>query len=62
MVKRKHGKTNIRNSEAKWYLETLSSINTNNNNNNSDNTIISTPIIDRPTRKLGKRKEVFFVC
>ncbi|CAF4299502.1 unnamed protein product, partial [Rotaria sp. Silwood2] len=56
-IKRRHGKTHVHNGEAKWYLETLSSINTNNNNNNNhDNTTvsstISTPIIDRSTRRL----------
>jgi hypothetical protein len=62
-IKRKYPKTNVRHSEAKWYLETISSINTNNNtnnnnNNNTDNTTISstesTPAIDRSTGKLGK--------
>jgi hypothetical protein len=58
-IKRKPGKTNGRNTEPKWYLENLSLINTNNNNNNDNATIsstISTPTIDRPTRKLGKIK------
>ncbi|CAF3953866.1 unnamed protein product [Rotaria sordida] len=55
-IKRKHGKTNVYNGEPKWYLETLSSINTNNNNNNDNTAIsstISTPIIDRSSRRLG---------
>jgi hypothetical protein len=46
-IKRKHGKTNVRPGEAKWYLEAVSSI-------NSNNTTIPTPIIDQPTGKLGK--------
>ncbi len=62
-IKRKSGKTNERNGEAKWYLET-SSINMNNNNNNNDNTTISstisTPSIDRSTRKLGKFKKIIY--
>lgn len=59
-IKRKYPKTNVRHSEAKWYLETISSINTNTTttNNNTDNTTISstesTPAIDRSTGKLGK--------
>ncbi len=57
-IKRKLGKINGKNGEAKWYLESASSINTNNNNNNIDNSTISsarsTPITDRPSRKLGK--------
>ncbi|CAF1544093.1 unnamed protein product, partial [Rotaria sordida] len=55
-IKRKHGKANVYNGEPKWYLETLSSINTNNNNNNDNTAIsstISTPIIDRSSRRLG---------
>ncbi len=47
MIKRKPGK----NGEAKWYLETLSSMNINHNENTS---ITSTPVHDRPSRKLGK--------
>ena len=53
-IKRKHGKASLRNSEPKWYLENLSSMNSNNNNNNNDNITISTPIVDQPTRKLRK--------
>jgi len=49
-IKRKHGKTNVRPGEAKWYLEAVSSINSNNDNN----TTIPTPVIDQPTGKLGK--------
>jgi hypothetical protein len=50
-IKRKHGKTNTRHGEAKWYLESISSMNT-------DNTTVpdltSTPTIDPSTPKLGK--------
>jgi hypothetical protein len=63
-IKRKHPKTNVRHGEAKWYLETISSINTNTNNNNNNNhhhpdnttqsSTKSTPTIDGSTRKLGK--------
>jgi hypothetical protein len=60
-IKRKHPKPNVRHGEAKWYLETISSINTTNTttaNNNTDNTTVtsttSTPAIDQSTRKLGK--------
>jgi hypothetical protein len=53
-IKRKHGKTNVLNGDAKWYLENLSSMNTNNNNNNNDNVLLSTPITDQTNRKLGK--------
>lgn len=57
-IKRKYPKSNVRHGEAKWYLETISSINTtndvNNNNKETDNTALSSPIIDQPTQKLGK--------
>lgn len=56
-IKRKSGKTNGRNGDTKWYLETLSTININNNNDTPPSTI-STPSIDRPTRKLGKSKQI----
>lgn len=42
-----------KNGESKWYLETA---NTNNNNNNGSSAI-STPNIDRPSRKLGMIKK-----
>ena len=53
-IKRKHGKTNVRQGEAKWYLESMSSINTNNDTTTISSTK-STPTIDRPTQKLGKQ-------
>jgi hypothetical protein len=52
-IKRKAG----RNGESKWYLESSSSININHN----ENTTISTPIIERPSRKLGKLELISFV-
>jgi hypothetical protein len=54
--KGKSDKTNEHYGEAKWYLETLSSINTNNNNDNTTiSSTISTPSMDRSsTRKLGR--------
>jgi hypothetical protein len=57
-IKRKYPKPNVRHGEAKWYLETISSINTNINNNNTDNTTVSsttsTSSIDRSTQKIGR--------
>ena len=66
-TKRKCGKTDTCDGESKWYLETLSSINTNNNNNNNNNNTSavsstkSTPILDRPSRKLGERTAMNFL-
>jgi len=54
-LKKKYSKTNFSNGEAKWYLDTMP-INSNNNNNNDTPTFSSTkstPILDRPTKKLG---------
>jgi hypothetical protein len=57
-IKRKYPKSNVRHGEAKWYLETISSINTtndvNNNNEETDNTTLSSPTMDQPNQKLGK--------
>jgi hypothetical protein len=50
-IKRKHGKTNVRHGEAKWYLESISSIN---NDTTTISSTKSTPTIDRSTQKLGK--------
>ncbi|CAF3436491.1 unnamed protein product [Rotaria sp. Silwood1] len=67
-IKRKQGKRNVHNGEPKWYLETLSSINTNNNNNNNNNdnttisSTISTPIIDRSTRRLVSESSDELIC
>ena len=47
----KNGRSN---GEAKWYLDNVSSTNINNNNNN-DSSAKSTPILDRPSRKMGKK-------
>lgn len=44
-LKRKHPKTNVRHGEAKWYLETISSI-----NNTTDNSTTT----DETTKKTGR--------
>ncbi|CAF1128000.1 unnamed protein product [Adineta steineri] len=51
-IRQKYGKSNARNGEPKWYLDTLSPTITNNNDNLTTSSTISTPIIDRQSRKL----------
>ena len=62
-TKRKAGRGNGKNGESKWYLETSSSsANTVNHENTAlSNLVTSTPVIDRPSRKLGKFKLMFFI-
>ncbi len=54
-TKRKSG----RNGESKWYLETSSTININQNENATMSSITSTPINERPSRKLGKLELIY---
>ena len=61
-IKRKYPKT-VRHHEAKWYLETISSINTNNNTDNT--TTKSTPPVEPTTQNIGKYKKntiIKFFC
>jgi hypothetical protein len=61
-IKRKHPKSNVRHGEAKWYLETMSTIGTtsdvnnndDDNNNNNNEEILTSPTINQPTQKTGK--------
>lgn len=46
-------KKSSKNDESKWYIETTNINTNNNNNNNHDTSTISTPNIDRSSRKLG---------
>ena len=54
-IKRKHPKSTVRQGEAKWYLETISTINpTNDVNNNNEEIDHPSPTTDQATPKLGK--------
>ena len=64
--KRKHLKNNVRHGEAKWYLETISSMNTNKRNTDNENSTSSstnsTPKVDQVKQKLGKLKRTIKLC
>lgn len=54
-MKRKMCKSNGKNGEAKWYLDSSPSANIDNHEHTTlSNIVSSTPVLDRPSRKLGK--------